>query len=191
MHIAQQKELDVHKTKQRIDRNRTTTSLVLDSSMQRGRREFRLKPANLVAFIVSIWEPPNIFFKDISCSRWKSIGITFTQKCAQEPKFRHSGLHYVSEILVWNTYQLCTCINGCLNTLLALHTWLFVWASSINVWLNYLSALYTCVSELFISTTYMCVWTINQHCIHVWLNYLSALYTYVAEVLISTVSGAA
>ena len=25
------------------------------------------KPANLVAFIVSIWEPPNIFFQDISC----------------------------------------------------------------------------------------------------------------------------
>ena len=42
MHIAQQKELDVHKTKQKRDRNRTTTSLVLDSSMQRGRWEFRL-----------------------------------------------------------------------------------------------------------------------------------------------------
>ena len=34
MHIAQRKELDVHKTKQKRDRNRTTTSLVLDSSMQ-------------------------------------------------------------------------------------------------------------------------------------------------------------
>ena len=42
MHIAQRKELDVHKTKQKRDRNRTTTSLVLDSSMQRGRWEFRL-----------------------------------------------------------------------------------------------------------------------------------------------------
>ena len=34
MHIAQRKELDVDKTKQKRDRNRTTTSLVLDSSMQ-------------------------------------------------------------------------------------------------------------------------------------------------------------
>ena len=42
MHIAQRKELDVHKTKQKRDRNRTTTSLVLDSSMRRGRWEFRL-----------------------------------------------------------------------------------------------------------------------------------------------------
>ena len=36
------KELDVHKTKQKRGRNRTTTLLVLDSSMQRGRWEFRL-----------------------------------------------------------------------------------------------------------------------------------------------------
>ena len=42
MHIAQRKELDVQKTKQKRDRNRTKTSLVLDSSMQRGRWEFRL-----------------------------------------------------------------------------------------------------------------------------------------------------
>ena len=35
MHIAQLEELDVHKTKQKRNRNRTTTSLVLDSSMQR------------------------------------------------------------------------------------------------------------------------------------------------------------
>ena len=41
MHIAQRKELDVHKTKQKRDRNRTTASLVLDSSMQRDRWEFR------------------------------------------------------------------------------------------------------------------------------------------------------
>ena len=41
MHIAQRKELDVHKTKQKRDKNRTTTSLVLDSSMQSGRWEFR------------------------------------------------------------------------------------------------------------------------------------------------------
>ena len=52
--FAKRKDLDVHKIKQKRDRNRTTTSLVLDSSMQRGRRDFRLKPANLVAFIVSI-----------------------------------------------------------------------------------------------------------------------------------------
>ena len=32
----------VHKTKQKRDRNRTTTSLVLDFSMQRGIWEFRL-----------------------------------------------------------------------------------------------------------------------------------------------------
>ena len=41
MHIAQRKELDVHKTKQKRDKNRTTTSLVLDSSMQSGSSEFR------------------------------------------------------------------------------------------------------------------------------------------------------
>ena len=41
MHIAQRKELDVHKTKQKRDKNRTTTSLDLDSSMQSGRWEFR------------------------------------------------------------------------------------------------------------------------------------------------------
>ena len=34
--------IDVHKTKQKSDRNRATTSLVLDSSIQRGRWEFRL-----------------------------------------------------------------------------------------------------------------------------------------------------
>ena len=42
MHIAQRKKLDVHKTKRKRGNNRTTTSLVLDSSMQRGRWEFRL-----------------------------------------------------------------------------------------------------------------------------------------------------
>ena len=41
MLIAQRKELDVHKTKQMRDKNRTTTSLVLDSSMQSGRWEIR------------------------------------------------------------------------------------------------------------------------------------------------------
>ena len=42
MHIAKRKELDVHKSKRKRCRNRTTTSLVLDSSMQRGILEFRL-----------------------------------------------------------------------------------------------------------------------------------------------------
>ena len=58
----------MHKTKQKRDRNRTTTLLVLDSSMLRGRRKFRLKPANFVAFKLSVFETRRIsFFKDISC----------------------------------------------------------------------------------------------------------------------------
>ena len=52
----------MHKTKQKRDRNRTTTSLVLDSSMLRGRRKFRLKPANLVAFKLSVFESRRISF---------------------------------------------------------------------------------------------------------------------------------
>ena len=58
----------MHKTKQKRDRNRTTTSLGLDSSMLRGRRKFRLKPANLVAFKLSVFESRRIsFFKYICC----------------------------------------------------------------------------------------------------------------------------
>ena len=49
-------ELAVHKTKQKRDRNRTTTSLVLEFSMLRGRKDFRIKPANLVAFKLSVFE---------------------------------------------------------------------------------------------------------------------------------------
>ena len=52
----------MHKTKQNRDRNRTTTSLVLDSSMLRGRKKCRLKPANLVAFKLSVFESPRISF---------------------------------------------------------------------------------------------------------------------------------
>ena len=55
----------MHKTKQKRDRNRTTTSLVLDSSMLRGRRKFRLKPGNLVAFKLSVFESRRISFLKI------------------------------------------------------------------------------------------------------------------------------
>ena len=65
VHIAQRKELAMHKTKQKRDRNRNTTSLVLDSNMLRGRREFRLKPANLVAFKLSVFESRLISFLKI------------------------------------------------------------------------------------------------------------------------------
>ena len=65
MRTAQLKELDVHKTKQKRDRNRTTTSLGLDSSNQRSRREFRLKPANLVAFKLLVFESSRISFLKI------------------------------------------------------------------------------------------------------------------------------
>ena len=55
----------MHKTKQKRYRNITTTSLVLDSSMLRGRRKFRLKPANLVAFKLSIFKSRRISFLKI------------------------------------------------------------------------------------------------------------------------------
>ena len=53
------------KQKQKRDRNRTTTSLVLDSSMLRGRRKFRLKPANSVAFKLSVFHSRRISFLKI------------------------------------------------------------------------------------------------------------------------------
>ena len=63
MHIAQRKELDVHTTKQKRDRNRTTTSLVLDSSMQRGRWEIRLNQ-RIWLRLSSVFESRRIsFFK--------------------------------------------------------------------------------------------------------------------------------
>ena len=64
MHIAQQKELDVHKTKQKRDRNRTTTSLVLDSSMQRGRWEFFLNQ-RIWLRLLSVFESRQISFLKI------------------------------------------------------------------------------------------------------------------------------
>ena len=64
MHIAQRKELDVHKTKQKRDRNRTTTSLVLDSSMQRGRWEFRLNQGIWLR-LSSVFESRRISFLKI------------------------------------------------------------------------------------------------------------------------------
>ena len=63
MHIAQRKELDVHKAKQKRDRNRTTTSLVLDSSMHRGKWEFRLNQ-RIWLRLSSVFESRRIsFFK--------------------------------------------------------------------------------------------------------------------------------
>ena len=63
MHIAQRKELDVHTTKQKRDRNRTTTSLVLDSSMQRGRWEICLNQ-RIWLRLSSVFESRRIsFFK--------------------------------------------------------------------------------------------------------------------------------
>ena len=64
MHIAQRKELDVHKTKRKRGRNRTTTSLVLDSSMQRGRWEFRLNQ-RIWLRLSSVFESRRISFLKI------------------------------------------------------------------------------------------------------------------------------
>ena len=73
MHIAQRKELDVHKTKQKRDRNRTTTSLVLDSSMQRGRWEFRLNQLIWLR-LPSVFESRRIsFLKIFLVSNYKSM----------------------------------------------------------------------------------------------------------------------
>ena len=86
MHIAQRKELDVHKTKQKRDRNRTTTSLVLDSSMQRGRWEFRLNQ-RIWLRLSSVFESRRIsFFKIflvrviISLSKWLNLLENLVEK---------------------------------------------------------------------------------------------------------------
>ena len=72
MHIAQRKELDVHKTKQKRDRNRTTISLVSDSSMQRGKWEFRLNQ-RIWLRLSSVFESRRIsFFKIFLVSIWTS-----------------------------------------------------------------------------------------------------------------------
>ena len=63
MHIAQRKELHVHKTKQKRDRKRTTTSLILDSSMQMGKWEFCLNQ-RIWLRLSSVFESRRIsFFK--------------------------------------------------------------------------------------------------------------------------------
>ena len=65
----------MHKTKQKRDRNRTTTSLVLDSSMLRGRRKFGQKPADLVAFKLSVFESRQISFLKIFLVSSSSFSI--------------------------------------------------------------------------------------------------------------------
>ena len=62
--ISLSEELDVHKTKQKRGRNRTTTSLVLDSSMQRGRLEFRLNQ-RIWLRLSSVFESRRISFLKI------------------------------------------------------------------------------------------------------------------------------
>ena len=77
MHIAQRKELDVHKTKQKRDRNRTTTSLVLDSRMQRGRWEFRLNQ-RIWLRLSSVFERRRIsFFKIFLVSNKLTLFLSF------------------------------------------------------------------------------------------------------------------
>ena len=74
MHIAQRKELYMHKTKQKRDKNRTTTSLVLDSSMQSGRWEFR-QNQRIWLRLSSVFESRRIsFFQDISCFFLRRLG---------------------------------------------------------------------------------------------------------------------
>ena len=72
----------MHKTKQKRDRNRTTTSLVLDSSMLRGRRKFHLKLANLVAFKLLVFESRRIsllkiFLVIFSCTHLSFLTFRF------------------------------------------------------------------------------------------------------------------
>ena len=83
MHIAQRKELDVLKTKQKRDRNRTTISLVLDSSMQSGRWEFRLNQ-RIWLRLSSIFESRRIsFFKIFLVIRYKGRkSLFFISQCS-------------------------------------------------------------------------------------------------------------
>ena len=74
MHIAQRKKLDVHKTKRKRGRNRTTTSLVLDSSMQRGRWEFRLNQ-RIWLRLLSVFESRRISFLKIFLVRHGNAAI--------------------------------------------------------------------------------------------------------------------
>ena len=82
MHIAQRKELDVHKTKQKRDRNRTTTSLVLDSRMQRGRWEFPLNQ-RIWLRLSSVFERCRIsFFKIFLVTKCCIVGCSIKNICA-------------------------------------------------------------------------------------------------------------
>ena len=82
MHIAQRKELDVHKTKQKRDRNRTTTSLVLYSRMQRGRWEFPLNQ-RIWLRLSSVFESRQIsFFKIFLVTKCCIVGCSIQNICA-------------------------------------------------------------------------------------------------------------
>ena len=96
----------MHKTKQKRDRNRTTTTLVLDSSRLRGIRKFRLKPANLVEFKLSVFEsPPNIFFKDISCFVYKNLAL-YTYICIENQFITNAWYCWIGYPLVLENIQL-------------------------------------------------------------------------------------
>ena len=81
MHIAQRKELDVHKTKQKRDRNRTTTSLVLDSRMQRGRWEFPLNQR--------IWLRLSSVFESRRISFFKIFLVTYDSQAVLKTVYSH------------------------------------------------------------------------------------------------------
>ena len=75
MHIAQRKELDVHKTKRKRGRNRTTTSLVLDSSMQICRWEFRLHQ-RIWLRLSTVFESRRISFLKIFLDTFNTAFVT-------------------------------------------------------------------------------------------------------------------
>ena len=89
MHIAQRKKLDVHKTKRKRGINRTTTSLVLDSSMQRGRWEFRLNQ-RIWLRLSSVFESRRISFLKIflfnHCLANKYVNEAVTRRKRQNKK---------------------------------------------------------------------------------------------------------
>ena len=83
MHIAQRKEVDVHKTKRKRGRNRTTTSLVLDSRMQRGRWEFRLNQ-RIWLRLSSVFESRGISFLKIFLVYDNALSGSVTLKAAKK-----------------------------------------------------------------------------------------------------------
>ena len=116
MHIAQRKELDVHKTKQKRDKNRTTTSLVLDSSMQSGRWEFR-QNQRIWLRLSSVFESRRIsFFKIfLVCStnvlakvkrfvleKFQKILKVFPRSVLEQIKFVLEQFQNKSLELLWN-----------------------------------------------------------------------------------------